>query len=189
MYLQELIVLKVKNWYKLNKVKSTNPFALLAALFALGLLVAKVMNLFGGFKVKFIGIVLTYSFSAIVLFCLGSYYCILHKTEGYKYSSRISVRIVGIIFLLLTAYIGVSVLPKYYKDLSRVINSEYATYDGELMEVNTSSGTTTFTKFTLGKKRFVISKSISDKNFFVKGKRYHVEMLPNTDYVVQVYRY
>ncbi|QAA32481.1 hypothetical protein [Clostridium manihotivorum] len=181
--------MKVKNWYKVNKVKSKIPFVLFPILFALGLLLPKVMNLFGGFKAKFIGAVMTYTFSAIVLFCLGSYYCVLHKAEGYKYSSRISVRTVGIIFLLLTAYIGVAVLPKYYKDLSRVVKSEYVSYDGELTELSISDDRTTFTKFTLGKKKFVMNKNLSDKNFFVKGKSYHVEMLPNTDFVVQVYRY
>ncbi|MBK1813291.1 hypothetical protein JHL18_21955 [Clostridium sp. YIM B02505] len=155
--------------------------------FFIGLIVPLIMETSKNFKIVFVGRIIGIDFFALVVFALGISNLIIINNKQEKTSVKIRAKIFGAVAIIFSIGIGSMIIP-YYKDLPGMMNSQYESYDGQLKDFKVIKGRTTITRFTVGNKEFETSGQYL-KNFLIKGKKYHVEFLPNTDYVVSVYRY
>lgn len=76
----------------------------------------------------------------------------------------------------------------YYKDIPDALNSNYSSCEGTLTKAyypNLSKQRGT--KFFINDTEFYISSRYKD--FFIKGTKYKVEYLPNSKYVINIYKY
>ena len=155
--------------------------------FFIGLIVPLLMESSKNFKIVFVGHIIGISFFAFVIFGLGISNLGIIKDKGEKPSVKIRAKIICAVSIIFSIAIASMEIP-YYKDLPNMINSQYEAYDGQLKDFKVIKGRTTITRLTVGDKDFEFNGQYS-KNFLIKGKKYHVEVLPNTNYVVSVYRY
>jgi hypothetical protein len=169
-----------------NKVKDIMWISAIM-LFFIGLIVPFIMRSSKNFKISFLGQIISSSSLMLIMLGFGIYNLKISKDKNEKSSVKTRTKIIGVVLIIFSITIGVITLP-YYKDIPNMMNSKYEAYDGQLKDVKVIKGRTTITKFTVGDKEFELNGQ-SSKNFLVKGKKYHVEVLPNTNYVVSVYRY
>ncbi|GKU25046.1 hypothetical protein [Clostridium folliculivorans] len=169
-----------------NKVKKIVWIFVILA-FCIGLIMPLIMESSKNFKIVFVGHIIGLSFFSIVVFGLGISNLRIIKYKQEKPSVKISAKVLGTFLIILSIAFASMAVP-YYKDLSNMMNSQYEAYDGQLKDFKVTKGRTTITRFTVGDKDFEFNGQYS-KNFLIKGKKYHVEVLPNTNYVVSVYRY
>ncbi|GFZ29925.1 hypothetical protein CSC2_04510 [Clostridium zeae] len=156
-------------------------------IFIIGLIVPFIMESSKNFKIVFLGHIIGISFFTILIFGVGISNLIIFKDKQENPSVKIKAKVLGT-FLIILSIVFASMAAPYYKDLPNMINSQYEAYDGQLKDFKVIKGRTTITKLTVGDKDFEFNGQYS-KSFLTKGKKYHVEVLPNTNYVVSVYRY
>lgn len=147
-----------------------------------------ILDIYGNLKARFFGDIISGTLITIVMFIIGTFSLILHKNRDDKLLSLVRVRVLGIALLLFSIFFATTLL-SYYKDLPKAINSDYSYYDGKLIKFHVSHGRSTSTYFTIGNKDFRINGAPSSKDFLIIGKEYDVEFLPNSKYVIGLYRY
>lgn len=176
-------MLNKNNNFKKEKVIPSFIFFMIFVVLFVGLIVSFLVSIFGGTKGSFFGGTI-----AITILCLFSFFTGIFHLIRTDEKHRMSIKALGVV-LLLTSFAFMSILIDYYKDVPKIINSEYSSYEGELTSFHVSHGRSTSTNLTIGNRTFEMSGEFSDKNFLIIGGKYRVEFLPNTKYVMNLYRY
>ncbi len=78
-------------------------------------------------------------------------------------------------------------LPDYLNDIPYVVNSNYSSSEGVLTDFYVRHRRSTRTYLTIDNNEFDISGEYNS-NFLIKGRRYHIEYLPNSKFVMHIYR-
>lgn len=169
-----------------NKVKDIMWISAIM-LFFIALIVPFIMRSSKNFKISFLGQIISSSFLMLIMLAFGIYNLKISKDNNKESSVKTRAKVIGAVLIIFSIAIGAITFP-YYKDIPNMMDSKCEVYDGQLKDVKVIKGRTTITRFTVGDKEFELNGQ-SYKNFLVKGKKYHVEVLPNTNYVVSVYRY
>ena len=162
--------------------KSNIIFLIFFVLFSVTLTITVLLTIFGSLKWKFYGDVLTYAFLPIFFLTIG-----IAGLVASAYDNKLSTKALGILFVILTI-IPTMFLPNYIKDLRKLNNSEYSYYEGELTSYYIEYGKVTKTKFSIKDKRFTMKCKPSRNSPLIIGEKYRVEFLPNTKFVVNLYK-
>jgi len=162
--------------------KSNIIFLAFFLLFFIAFSTSAVLKVFGGLKAEFYGNVIGYTFLSIFFLTTGVVTLVVST-----YDNKLSTKTLGFLFIIFTA-IPAIYLPNYYKDLPKVLNSDYSCYEGELTDYYVAYGKFTHTHLTIGNEKFNMKCKPSAKNPPIKGRMYSVEYLPNTKFVVNFYK-
>lgn len=139
-------------------------------------------------KAVYFGTVIAISSFVLVMFILGLIQFIPSIYKGRSRTKLIVMWIFGICWILASISLIIGDLPNYYKDIPKVINSDYSSYEGKLTSYHISHGRTTTTSFTIEGRQFHV-KGEYDAGVLIEGRKYRVEYLPNTQYVMNLYSY
>jgi hypothetical protein len=132
-------------------------------------------------KADFFAYTVMDSFFVVFLFILGLL-CIFVKTEK---KVKLSSKILGVVFFGGSILLSIPV-SNYYKDIPKIINSNYSFYKGNLTDVQIKSGRgVTLTTITIKNEKFELH-SILSPSFTIIGKEYYVTFLPNTKFVISL---
>ncbi len=132
-------------------------------------------------KADFFAYTMIYSFFVAFLFILGLL-SILVKTEK---KVKLSSKIFGVVFFVCSILLCIPV-SNYYKDIPKIINSNYSFYKGNLTDVQIKKGRgVILTTITIKNEKFKIHGTLSPV-FTTIGKEYYVTFLPNTKFVISL---
>ncbi len=144
-------------------------------------------------KIAFGASVTFYSFFSIVLLIIlvTTIYSLIMNTKSKNKAiikTNTTVYILAIAGVSLIFYFCISSLPNYYKDIPKIITSEYPSIDGELTNLSIHKGRGASTNFIIDGIKFSID-GVPSSDFLVEGKKYHVCYLPNSKFVIKIERY
>lgn len=139
-------------------------------------------------KIVYFGKMIGLSSFTILFFLLGiiQFFPSRHKIMSSAKSAI--MKVFGFSWIICSILIATGDLPNYYRDIPNIVNSDYSSYEGNLTDYYIAHGRTTTTYFTIGEKKFKVDGKYND-GVLVKDKRYRVEYLPNTKYVMNLYSY
>lgn len=129
-----------------------------------------------------------FPFDFIIFALIIGLYSLLSKNKGYKLSTIIRIKVIGAAVLLFSIFLTKQFII-FYEDIPAAINSNYSYFNGKLANFYVSHGKSTSTYVTIENEKFKINGDISKKGYLVNGDTYAVEFLPNSKYVIALYRY
>ena len=98
---------------------------------------------------------------------------------------KLSSKILGLVFFVGSILLSIPV-SNYYKDIPKIINSNYSFYKGNLTDVQIKRGRgVILTTITIKNEKFKIHGILSP-SFTIIGKEYYVTFLPNTKFVISL---
>lgn len=139
-------------------------------------------------KKEYFGTVIGYSSFVIIMFILGVIQFIPSVYKGRKPFRLIVMWIMGFLWTVFSIMLIIGDLPNYYKDINSVISSDYSSYEGKLTNYHIVHGKSISTYFTIGDKEFHVNGKY-DSGVLIEGRKYRIEYLPNTKYVINLYQY
>jgi hypothetical protein len=139
-------------------------------------------------KKEYFGTVIGYSSFVVIMFILGVIQFIPSVYKGRKPLRLIIMWIMGFLWTVSSIMLITGDLPNYYKDIDKIISSDYSSYEGRLNSYHIVHGKSTTTYFIIEDKEFHV-KGKYDSNFLIEGRKYRIEYLPHTKYVINLYRY
>jgi len=170
-----------KRFIKEKPGEKVKGILLLIVLFAWMGIPALILSTPHNIKIIFFAYTMLYSFFVALLFILGLL-SIFVKTEK---KVRLSSKILGVVFFGGSILLSIPV-SNYYKDIPKIINSNYSFYKGDLTDVQIKRGRgLTLTTITINNEKFELH-SILSPNFTIIGKEYYVTFLPNTKFVISL---
>jgi len=140
-----------------------------------------ILTISSNIKAKFFAYTMFDTFLVVVLFLFGILFAFV--------TNKNKVKIRSIIFTLI-CLVGSFYLIKptinYYKDIPKIINSNYSSYKGNLTNVEThNSSRSISTILTINNQKFEIHGTLTPE-FKTIGKEYYVTYLPNSRYVIKL---
>jgi amino acid transporter len=178
------ILSRNKRFIKENQRKKSKITALLAVLFA-GLILLFILMFSPNKKARFLGDIICFSFIAILIFIIGVCLIISRPSKDDKLSDIVRIKGFGTVCLFISILLSIYSLLDYYKDVPKVINSNYSSYEGKLTKLYVHYGRATSTTFIIGDKEFKVTGKFTT-NPPIIGNKYHVEFLPNTKFVMSL---
>lgn len=131
-------------------------------------------------KAKFFAYTMIYSCLVVVLFLFGILFVFASKKD-----MKLRGIIFGTISLVGSILLIVPTL-NYYKDVPKIINSNYSFYKGNLTNVkNNNFRNSISTILTINNQKFEIHGALSP-DFTIIGKEYYVTFLPNSKFVIDL---
>jgi len=126
-------------------------------------------------KAKFFAYTMVDSFLVVILFLFGFF--------------SVNIRVMGIVFgaicLVGSIYLSIPTI-NYYKDIPKIINSNYSFYKGKLTKVKDHRFERSIsTTLTINNQKFEIHGALSPI-FKIIGKEYYVTFLPNSKFVIDL---
>lgn len=128
-------------------------------------------------KIRFFADTIVFSSFAILISLIGLI-LVFDKTD-----KNIKFWIIIMCFLFFSIFFIKSAF-NYYKDIPFILNSDYSYFEGSLTHYSTSGRGHT-TTLIFGDKEFKIDYRVSPQ-FTVIGKRYSIEFLPNSKFVMSL---
>lgn len=151
------------------------------------LILSFILYLSGNSKAEFWANIIIGTFFIIFALIIGLY-SLLSKNKGYKLSTIIRIKVIGAAVLLFSIFLTKQFII-FYEDIPAAISSNYSYFNGKLVNFYVSHGKSTSTYVTIENEKFKINGDISKKGYLVNGDTYGVEFLPNSKYVIALYRY
>lgn len=132
-------------------------------------------------KTSFFAYTMVYSFFVAFFFVLGLLFIFVKIEKKVKLSSKI----LGVVFFVGSILLSIPV-SNYYKDILKIINSNYSVYKGNLTDIQIKRGRgVILTTITIKNEKFKIHGTLSP-DFTIIGKEYYVTFLPNTKFVINL---
>lgn len=135
-------------------------------------------------KVQFFGLTILSSSIVIFVFIIGMCAIIMHSKKENSLLQIVKLKFFGAAFLFISIYLGMNYSLNYYKDVPKIINSDYSSYEGQLTKFYVKYGRATSTNFTIGNKEFKVLGIFT--NPLSIGKVYQVKFLPNSEFVMSI---
>ena len=131
-------------------------------------------------KANFFAYTMVYSCLTVVLFLLGFFFVFTSKKDV-----KLRAITFGTISLVGSILLSIMTL-NYYKDVPKIINSNYSFYKGNLTNVkNNNFRNSVSTILTINNQKFEIHGALSPE-FTIIGKEYYVTFLPNSKFVIDL---
>jgi hypothetical protein len=153
--------------------------------FIVGLIVPGIiMKISRDAKTKFFASTVIYSFITISIFLVALVLVFMKSDKDEKLFKIIRGRILGAAFLGVSVFLSMQVL-NYYKDIPLILSSHYSYFDGNLTKVHFNNRGGYSTNLSFGNKEFKIDYKLSPQ-FTVIGKKYYIEFLPHSKFVMSL---
>lgn len=141
-----------------------------------------------GRKIAFLGNTIGFTFICTVMFILGVIILFGKNDKDMNIVKNILLKIISALIAICSLVVFIEYVVSYYKDIPKVFTSDYSICTGKLSNFYVNNGKYTSTDFVISENKFKVDGKFKS-GFLVEGRKYRVEYLPNTKYVMNMYSY
>jgi magnesium-transporting ATPase (P-type) len=141
-----------------------------------------------GRKVGFFIEMIVFTLLALMMFVSGLWLFFEKSRKERGFFKKLFIKTISALITIGSIVIFIGYVADYYKDIPEVVTSDYSTCRGKLTSYRINSGRHASTDLTIDEKEFKVEGKLNS-SFLVKGRKYCIEYLPNTKFVMNVYSY